>query len=163
MCLVHGHMRHPAFTLIETLIYSALVALMLTFALGTMYTLIDHAGRTAQQRALADNYTFLESKLQWLLIGADSIITPLPSDTSATLSLNKLNNPQNPFVIDLQNNAIRLSRAGAPPVSLTNSRVVVSNLSFTHTVSGTISSIRINALLSNTVASLPFQTTISLR
>ncbi len=152
------------FTLIEILIYSALVALMMSFAVMTTYSLMDNAARTQQKNALLENQEFVLAKLQWVLSGVTAINNPAADGTpGAILSVDKVNSLQNPFVLDLQSGALRLSRAGGQPIALTNSSITVSNLSFTNIVSGTNSTIRATATLTNAVGSLPFQTTVTIK
>lgn len=67
---------------------------------------------------------------------ATTINTPTQGLSSASLSVNVADSAKNPTMFDLSSGVIRMKEGGGSPVSLTNSRVVVSNLSFQN-LSGT--------------------------
>ena len=73
---------------------------------------------------------FLIQKINWLLRSVDTVNAPAPGATSATLSINKTNFADNPLIIDLANNAIRLTTGGAGAIPITNDSVTVTDLTF---------------------------------
>ena len=59
------------FTLIETLVYVAIVAGFITVSLSAVYQMIDFGGRVRNQREINENQRFLIQKLDWILNSAE--------------------------------------------------------------------------------------------
>ena len=154
-------MKKPnGFTLIEVLIYSAIVAGFITFAVLAAYQIIDFSGRLENQRELSENERFLAQKLSWVLSGVDTINAPVAGASGATLSVNKLNFSQNPLVIDLANGVVRLTGGSGPAVPLTNSFASSSNLIFRRLDFSGQEAIRVTVNLENKTASSSLDYTI---
>ena len=148
------------FTLIETLVYVAIVAGFITVSLSAVYQMIDFGGRMRNQREINENQRFLIQKFDWILNSADTINSPLLGGSGNALSVNRLNFAQNPLVVDVVGGAVRLSSGGGAPVALTNNYASTSNLLFEHLNFSGQSAIRITGTLSNASASTSIDTTI---
>ncbi len=120
------------FTLIETIIYAALVSIIIIFSVLVMYQIIEVQDRLKAKAEIEGEAGFVLQKINWVLGGAYSINQPSAGATSTTLSINKSNFPQNPLVFDAANGNVRLSRAGGNAIILDNQNVVVDNLIFEH-------------------------------
>lgn len=151
------------FTLIETLIYAAIVAGFITIAFLAVYQMIDSSGRLRNQQEINENQRFLIQKLDWILNSADAINSPPLGGSGNTLSVNKLNFAQNPLVVDVIDGAVRLLSGGGLPVSLTNNYASTTNLLFEHLNLSGQSAIRITGTLSNASASTSIDTTILIK
>lgn len=81
-------MNNHGFTLIETVIYIALLALIMGGALLVSLDLIEGSGRTGSNTTLQDEGNFVLRKINWALTGASAINTPA-SGISATLSVSR--------------------------------------------------------------------------
>ncbi|OGG43915.1 hypothetical protein A3G50_02795 [Candidatus Jorgensenbacteria bacterium RIFCSPLOWO2_12_FULL_42_11] len=146
--------NNGGFTLMETIIYIGIIAVILSSFLLITEQIIFSSNRTRQQIELAENQKFLIQKINWLLRSADTVNAPAPGATSATLSINKTNFADNPLVIDLVNNAIRLTTGGAGAIPITNDLVTVTDLTFYQLTLDNQNAIRLVANMQNDVASV---------
>lgn len=120
-------MRKRGFTLIEVLIYSALLAIFLgaTFAfissiLGTTDTLLERNELIASQE-------FVERKLAWLIAGAINTVVPSMNSSSSRLQINVVSSTLNPSVFTFASTTgeIILKTGSSASTSITNNRVNV--------------------------------------
>ncbi len=119
------------FTLIETLIYSALITLITTFSILAVYQLIDASDRGENLEQLNENQRFLEQKIYWTLQSVSSINSPAIGATSTTLSVDKIGFAENPVVIDTLSDTARIKRGVEAANLITNdSYVAVRDLAF---------------------------------
>lgn len=147
------------FTLIEIIIYSAIVTAILSFALLSLYQIISFDERGVAQQELIENKKFLLEKIYWVLQSVEAINSPAVGGSGGTLSVNKLNYGFNPLIVSLNNGVTQLV-SGATATPLTNSRVTIDSLNFEHLTFSGGAAIKINALLSNSVGSTSLETTI---
>src|SRR3990167_3594630 len=104
------------FTLIEILIYLALVSLIATISIAAVYPLIDNYYRNQARLDIEGEANFLMRKINWGLTGAYSI--------------NKEGFPQNPIVFDIGNGDFRISLAAGEPIVLNNINVKIEKAEF---------------------------------
>lgn len=124
-------LEDKGFTLIEVIIYAAVTVIILTFAILSAYQIIEGSDRAEHQRQLAENQRFLEQKIYWLLQGVSTIDVPVSGATGAVLSVNKLNFPDNPVVIDVDAGVVRLKRGTGAALAITDEAYVeAQNISF---------------------------------
>ena len=124
------HHNKRGFTLIETLIYSALTAFILTFAILTAYQFIQNSDRLRYQRELSENKKFFEQKVHWTLQNISAINSPTVNATSTSLSINKLSYANNPVVIDTIDWIARIKKGSGSAIPITSDYVTVQNLLF---------------------------------
>jgi type II secretory pathway pseudopilin PulG len=120
----------PGFTLIELLLYISIAAFMLltiSFFLGTLF------------ESRIKNQTIVEVEQQGLQVmqtitqatrNAEAINSPAIGENSSSLSLDVVTLTDDPTVFDLSDGEVRVTEGASLPVSLTNSRVGVSALTF---------------------------------
>ncbi|MEK7624567.1 MAG: hypothetical protein AAB404_02530 [Patescibacteria group bacterium] len=142
------------FTLIETILYIGIVAIIISSFFLISEQIIFSDNRTRQQIELAENQKFLIQKINWLLRSVDTVNSPAPDTSGATLSINKINFADNPLVIDLNNNAVRLKTGSADAALLTNNSVIVTDLLFYQLTLPNQNAIRVTANMRNDVASV---------
>lgn len=147
------------FTLIEILIYSAIVTAVLSLSVLAAYQLINSSERVVDRRQLTENQKFLLQKIIWTLKDVSSINEPVFGGSGGTLSVNKLNYAFNPLIISLNNGVVELT-SGATTSPITNRYVTVDNLSFEYLNFSTSTILRISADISNKTASSSMATTI---
>ncbi len=137
------------FTLIETLLYSAIVVVIIGSMIGMSYALIRTSNRLEYQTEVNENAQFLTNKIAWVLKGATNINSPAVNTNGATLSVNTSSLSFNPFVFDLSGGAVRLKVGTAVAVPITNGHVTVSSLSFSNFsfADNSKNTIRVRALL----------------
>lgn len=163
LSIKYGDSRTRGFTLIETLIYSAITTAFITFALLTTYSAIAAADRSRNLRELVESHKFLEQKIYWALQSNSTINSPQSAATTTILSVDKIGYANNPVVIDLLGNAtarIKIGLAAAQPI--TPDTVTVEDLSFRQLDLSGQKAIQITATMVNFVASssLSINTTI---
>ncbi len=117
------------FTLIETIIYAALVSVSIGLVLGAVYQIISAGGRLQARVEVEAEANFLMNKIRWAANGATIIHTPAESATSSVLSLDRTTGP-NPIVIDNDSGNVRIQQGGGQQILLNSGTVRVSELVF---------------------------------
>lgn len=136
------------FTLIETLVYLALFAILFGGAAAACYAVIETGGRNLTKAMVQEEGNFMLAKINWALSGVQTIDAPNANFSGSLLSVNKITSVDasgNPVstdvVIDLDPLAgvcpqaftcMRLT-LGNPPASrdVNNSATKIVNLEFT--------------------------------
>lgn len=113
------------FLLIETVIYSFIVAVFFSTLILMAHGLITMNTSLLQQIELNENAKFIQQKIIWAATGASTISTPAVNATSNNLVLTSSGSDTHTF--DLDNGILRISTNGGAPLALTNSAVTVSN------------------------------------
>ncbi|MDP1719359.1 MAG: hypothetical protein Q8L24_02965 [bacterium] len=118
------------FTLVETLIYSAITVMMLVFAIFTVYNMISASNKVRSQKELSEGKKFLEQKIYWTLQSISAINSPAPGATSTSLSVTKLNYANNPVVIDNPDWIARIKKGSGNAIPITGDYVSLKDLNF---------------------------------
>lgn len=130
------------FTLIETLIYSALVAVVIGLLVTVAFEVISGNANLTENIFLEEEAGFILSKINWILSGTSLVNNPASGSIStSTLSINTFTVPSNesPVVFSLQNGKILMQRNNGSQIELNSAFVTVDNATFTHiAASGTI-------------------------
>ncbi|MBI5306374.1 prepilin-type N-terminal cleavage/methylation domain-containing protein [Candidatus Wolfebacteria bacterium] len=124
--------KKKGFTLIEVIIYAALVSLMAEFSIFSMNQIINNNNFLRAKIEVEEETNFILQKINWALGNAGAINQPGAGATSTILSVNKNNFSQNPIVFDLNGNNVRLSKGGINFSALNNQNVSVNRLIFEH-------------------------------
>lgn len=103
------------FTLIETIIYIALLGLIMTGALLTAYALIDSGSYGSGKNTMVDEGSFVIRKIAWALTGMSATPVVGGSGCSQTLSVTKAGHGDNPieFRRSAANDTIEMRQGGA--------------------------------------------------
>ncbi len=120
------------FTLLETIIYVALLSVMTSFVMVVFYQLIGGSDQHRNRVEVDQEANFMMQKIVWALVGAQAINQPTGGATSTSLSINRFNYGQNPVVFDIGASNLRISKASGTPVILGSSRVFLDQLLFEH-------------------------------
>jgi Tfp pilus assembly protein PilW len=153
------------FTLLEVLIYSAILAMFFLVTTQIFITIKNTNAHSLALVGLQKNLRQVSAEMTQTIRQATAVTSPLPGETSETLSLN-----EGAIVYGLSDGVLQKSEGGET-WDLTTDEVTVSNLSFANLVEATQSgSLRITAdvqanfvLEGGQLLSENFQTTISLR
>lgn len=134
-------MKQRGFTLIETVIYLALFAILMSGVIAVAYNMFELSVRNQTQALLQDEGNFLMGKVSWALSGTASINQPVVGILGSQLSVNKVtgvNSSGNPIitpvVIALSGTNVTIQEGSAPAVALNNSNIQITRLSFLHTL-----------------------------
>ncbi len=126
------------FTLVETLVYSGLFAIVISFAVIIFYQIVSLESQNRTRREVETEADFLMRKIVWALNSAESVSSPAAGATSSVLTLSRYNFSQNPLTFDVSSGSVRLGRGGGTAAPLTNGNVNVTEIVFSHLVaSGT--------------------------
>lgn len=149
------------FTLIEVLIYSALIAMIISGSLIAVYQIIEGSNSIQNKIITEQEANFLLSKIRWALAGATAIDIPAIGLASSTLSINKANYSENPIVFNLNSNNLRIKQGSGNPAILNSQNIAINNLIFEHLAAGGSGpeGLKINITINNKL----FTTTIYLR
>lgn len=102
------------FTLIETVLYVALLAIFMTGALIGSYNLVTSASRTSSSALAQEEGAFVEKKLEWAMAGMTSTPTVGGSGCSGTLTISKTGAPAPiKFKLDTTANAVAVCEDSA--------------------------------------------------
>ena len=121
-----GDATTEGFTLIETVIYIALFAFIMTGALVSIYGILGSSARNQTKAMVQEEGSFLLGKIDWALSGVETINLPDDSDGDGieldlTLSVKKFDtSPENPIVITLSGGDFTISRGGGAAQTLNN-------------------------------------------
>lgn len=121
-------MNQAGFTLIETLIYLALFAIVIGGGMVALYQIIQSTDAANNKVIVQEEANFLLRKIDWALTGATAI--SVPSATSL-ISTKKINGVAAQLTFNLFGTNLTLKQDADPAVVLNSSSVSVSRLSFT--------------------------------
>jgi prepilin-type N-terminal cleavage/methylation domain-containing protein len=131
--------NQSGFTLIETLVYLALFAILFGGGVTAAYSIAEGSGRDQTKAMVQQEGDFLTAKIDWVLSGTSDISAPVKGSSGSQLSVSKValdnSNPPivtvTPITIDnISGNMILIYPSGS--FFLNNSNVSISNLNFTH-------------------------------
>lgn len=145
----HTLYASAGFTLVEILLYTALISIML-FVISDFYFLII--------KSRVKNQTIAEVEQQAAQViqiitqtarNADNVTSPGAGGSAAFLTLDVADAAKDSTIFDLSGGAIRVKEKIGAPVILTNSLVVASGLNFQNlSYAGTPGTIRVSFVLS---------------
>jgi prepilin-type N-terminal cleavage/methylation domain-containing protein len=114
------------FTMLETIIYLALFAMIMSGALVSAYGLIGSGARNQTKALVQEEGTFLLGKIDWALTGVKTINLPVVGSPGNTISVTKFDSSVgNPIVISISGSTMTITRGGNPIQALNNSNVAV--------------------------------------
>lgn len=134
--------RRPGFTLVEVLIYAALVGMVMVSVVLLASTAFTVRSRVRSALILEENIRFASGRIVSLVTGASGMTFPTIGTTSSTLVMTMTSPSQSPTTISLSNGTIMLAQGSSTALALTSSEVAISNLSINR-VSSTAPFVRI--------------------
>lgn len=115
------------FTLIETVVYLGLFAVLMTGLISSAFYLLASSEATRERIAIQEEGTFILRKLSYAVSGADAAEV---AGTSLSLSRPDLPVYENPLVVTETDGVLFFSRGEGEPDALTSSLYPVEDLSF---------------------------------
>ncbi|MEK7576345.1 MAG: prepilin-type N-terminal cleavage/methylation domain-containing protein [Patescibacteria group bacterium] len=119
------------FTLIEVLVYIALLSILLSGALAVTYQVLQSSESVQAKTTIDEESDFIFHKFDWALNNS-TINSPVAGTADPILSLNKAGFAQNPIVFDLNSGNIRIKRGTQTANELNSVNIKITNLLFTH-------------------------------
>lgn len=142
--------RSSGFTIVELLLYISISASVLVA--GSLFMATLFSGRIKHQAILeVEQQGFmLMSSITDSLRSAEFINSPTAGNSASTLSLDVLTAGNDPTSFGLSGATAQITEGVAAPITLTNSRVTVSSLSFQNlSRSGTPGTVRVSFTLTH--------------
>ncbi|OGY38676.1 MAG: hypothetical protein A2418_01310 [Candidatus Brennerbacteria bacterium RIFOXYC1_FULL_41_11] len=121
---------YSGLTLIETVIYSALIAMILGGSFGVVYQVLRGADWLSGEIMREQELSFIFGKIGWSLTNIESVIAPVQNSTSSVMILNKKNFAKNPIVFSISSSSIFLKLGTDEALPINNSRIVIEALVF---------------------------------
>lgn len=120
------------FTLIEVLIYSALLAIFIGAAFAFISSILGTTDTLLEKNEVISNREFVERKIKWIFSGASEVLEPEPMSSSSKLKLNGSLANIYPAILSLEGNKLMLSVGGGASTTITNNRVRVTEFRVEH-------------------------------
>lgn len=119
-----------AFTLVETLLYIALVSIILLSLTTFMSAIISTQSKNEAIFEVDQQATLAMQRITEAIRNADNINSPGIGASSSTLSLASTTVGENPTIFNLNSNKIYVTLGVNSPVELTTENVIITNLTF---------------------------------
>lgn len=127
--------KSAAFTLVETLIYAALISMIIGMVIIVAFQIVSGSGQLSEKIFLAEESSFLLRKIGWVIGSASVINSPNSGETSNTsFSVDRFGIPagENPITFSVTAGNLTIDRGGAGTVNLNSSLLNITNATFTH-------------------------------
>lgn len=121
--------HHQGFTLIETIIYLALFAIIIGGGMLATYQIIEDTNATQNHIIVQEEANFLFRKIDWALTGATAV-----SANGSNLTISKpISGILTPLTFNFSGNNLTLQRNSGAPLVLNSSSIAVTAVLFTKT------------------------------
>ena len=127
--------KNSGLTLVETLIYAALISVVIGLLVVVAFQVIDGNSNLSELIFLEEEANFILRKMSWAISGASSINSPSSGQFStSTLSIDKfeIEAGSNPIVFSVSTGTIWLKRGSNSSIPLNSAFVTIENATFTH-------------------------------
>jgi len=114
------------FTLIEVILYVAIVTIVITALVQFAIVIVNNNTKSATQQEVYNNARFISEKIKYEIRNASGINSL--STSQIILATTDVNT--NPTTVSLSGNNIFIKRAGFAPINLNSTYTTISNLSF---------------------------------
>lgn len=122
-----GRNNDHGFTLLETIIYLALLTLIIGCSFGAISILISGNNRNQSEIILETEGNFVLAKINWAMTGATTtVVTSYPPNLTVT----KNDFGSNPLVFSTSSGALMLREGPGPSATTTSDNVWLQNLTF---------------------------------
>lgn len=119
------------FTLIELILYLFISATVLLVVLSLLSLIIQGRVKNKSITEVEQQGQEIMGRIAQNVRNADGVAVPAPGETSSELELSMPDPARDPLIFDVQNGTIRMTEGDNDPLPLSNSRVTISDLTFT--------------------------------
>ena len=127
---MRGNQHKKGFTLVEMILYVSICSILL-LTISTFLSFLLGARIRSQAITEVNQQGFRAMNLMTLTIrNGRSIENPSLGGTTGSLSMTTKDTLLNPTMFDVASGTLRITEGSGRPIPLTNSRVVMSNVSF---------------------------------
>ncbi len=164
-------MRNKSFTLIELLIYTAIISLVLVLITGFFWNIVSGNIKENSYQEVQQNGRFVMTKITQEIKKAIGINSPVQGFSANSLSLMMSDSNLSPTIFSVSGGKLMIVQGTSAPIELTTDQIVVSNLQFTNlSYSNTPGTLRVEITLESLnpagkteyQASIDLKTTVSL-
>lgn len=120
------------FTLIEILIYAALIIILIGGSILTINNIIRSSSQLNNVVALEEEANFIFKKLEWALSDSNEINSPTSGSSASSISVDKTNFNNNPIRFSLSSDNILIKVGGASEQILNSESININSLLFEH-------------------------------
>ena len=125
-------MHNRSFTLIELLIYIAIISLVLVSVTGFFWNIVSGNIKENSYQEVQQNGRFVITKITQEIKKAIGINSPVQGSSDNSLSLIMSEPNLNPTIFDVSGGKLRITQGASAPIELTTDQIRVSNLQFTN-------------------------------
>lgn len=122
--------QQQGFTLIETLVYLALVSGILLVATSFAWNIINSRTKAFSVQEVEQNGRFITQKISGAIKDANSIVFPLTGNTANSLDLEMNDGGTETISIDLNGDNLEWQQDAGPIISLNSNQVKITNMEF---------------------------------
>lgn len=123
-------MKNNGFTLIELLLYVSIIGVMVLSVAGFLSLLMQSRVKNQTISEVEQQGLQVMQMITQTVRNAEAITSPAPGASASSLTLEVITATNDPTIFDLSSGVIRIKEGVNSAVSLTNSRVVASDLTF---------------------------------
>jgi type II secretory pathway component PulJ len=120
------------FTLIETIIYIGLLAIIMVFLVAFFQQTTFAKAKISERLDNLDNSQYALERVMWYLQNSLEVKEPLAGQSSNQLIINTLVTDQNPVKFFIEDKQLKMKIGDEPAENLTNSRLEVEAINFTN-------------------------------
>ena len=120
--------NNTGFTLLELIIYMALVAMMMSYLTPLAWNMILGSKKVVTQQELSTQARFVAERIKQEIRNASGITTVSASSITLTSTVSA----KNPTVIDISSGKIRVKWGTSPAINLNSNDTTVPSLTFTN-------------------------------
>lgn len=128
------------FTLIEFLLYTAIVAAVLLAAGAVTFNVLFGKAKLGALAEVSQGGRAAMEQISFTTRNATAINSPATGANAASLSLQVADSIKNPTVFDVQNGILRIKEGATAAVSITPSSLDITGITFTNASTATASS-----------------------
>jgi len=118
------------FTLIEALIYIAILSMILVSIVTLMYWIMDNRSKTQVMAEVEMQGILASDEISQRIRNSTGINSPTAGNSASSLSLAVTDGAKNPTVIALSSGQITITEGANPVVEITTARVEITGLNF---------------------------------
>lgn len=119
--------KRQGFTLIELILYVAVVTIMLSALIPLSGNIMSLGTKSTTAQELSANARYVSERIKYEIRHASGITPPVLTNS---ISLTNFS-PDTTTVIDLSGNKIRINKNGAGPINLNSDDTTITSLNFT--------------------------------
>ncbi|MCX6742994.1 MAG: prepilin-type N-terminal cleavage/methylation domain-containing protein [Candidatus Parcubacteria bacterium] len=124
--------KNQGFTLIETIIYFGLLAIIIVFLVSFFSQTTFLKSKINERLDNLDNAQYGLERMMWFLQNSIEVKEPLAGQSSNQLTVNSLVSEKNPIKFFIEDNILKMQVADEQPLNLTNNHLIVQDISFTN-------------------------------